>query len=242
MSNAMNRSQRPKVGDILVNEGIIEQRQLTAALAKQRQWGSRIGLTLVRLGFVTEEVLIRTLARQLGLAIVRLEGRRVAPEILDLVPSRIAEKHRCLPLFLKEDGGSRVLQMAIDDPADLEGLDELSFALGIEVQPVLVAPSDLEDALRRHYKGYSLASDTPADSPASIETRAFEGDGEHEEDELTFMDPVANAREPGAAGAVPPAVVLRALTQLLVEKGVLDRDELVARLKLLSSKGTDGAL
>ncbi|MCH2170017.1 hypothetical protein MK489_04465 [Myxococcota bacterium] len=230
MSNA-NQPQKPrKIGEFLIAEGVIDEGQLLAALAEQRQWGSRLGMTLVRLGFISEDQLIRTLGRQMGLATVRLEGKRIADELLAQVPLNIAEKHRCLPLFLKDLGGVQRLQMAVEDPADLAGLDELSFLLGNEIQPVLVAPSDLEDALRRHYREYSLVgmvngSPELGAAPEAASEKPAEG----------------VSATPSQTPVVEPAVMLRALVQLIVEKGIVEREELVERLERLSSGESETA-
>ena len=134
--------------------------------------------------------------------------------------------------------------------ADLEGLDELSFALGIDVQPVLVAPSDLEDALRRHYTGYSLVAEqepVPMRGRASNPTVESDPDFDDEEIELALVDAVVQTG-PHAAGAdgadaslsaAPPALLVRALAELLVEKGLVDRDEIIDRLNLLGTLESD---
>ena len=70
---------RPKLGELLVMAGAIDQIQLGAALADQRQFGHPLGATLVRMGFLDEEALIRTLARQLKLPIAWLRGMGICP-------------------------------------------------------------------------------------------------------------------------------------------------------------------
>ena len=61
-------------------------------------------MTLVLMGFLEEETLIRTLAAQLKLPVARIRGKRVNAEVVELVPVELAEKHRCLPLFVKSQG------------------------------------------------------------------------------------------------------------------------------------------
>jgi MSHA biogenesis protein MshE len=74
--------ERPKLGELLVMAGAIDQTQLGAALAEQRRFGRPLGATLVRMGFLDEEGLIRTLARQLKLPIAWLHGKWVEQEVL----------------------------------------------------------------------------------------------------------------------------------------------------------------
>ena len=222
----------PNIGVLLLREGLIDETQLAVALAEQRQWGHRVGEELVRLGFLSEADLIRVLGRQMGLPIVRLAGRRIDSEVLDLVAQGLAEKHRCIPLFLREEGGSRVLKLAVEDPANVTLLDELRFALGVAFTPVLVAPTDLDDALRRHYRGVmEQASADPLD-PADLVRSAEEALAPRESVGLQ----AGRAGHSGRVPAVPNAVTLRALAQLLVEKGVLGREELVERIEQLTSE------
>jgi type IV pilus assembly protein PilB len=294
---------RLKLGEMLLAKGLIKEEDLASALEEQRRWGKRLGMTLVLMGVLEEETLVRTLAAQLKLPVARIRGKRVNAEVIELVPVELAEKHRCLPLFVKEQGGSRELFLAMEDPSDLEAQGELGFRIGFRIRPVLVAPTELEDALQRHYHWTALmGSPGPADPPEPPPARAPVGPAEAEpeaaapegapleasdrEDSLAepFEDTepeLAAGRKPAEApgdtqpdppdieraaaelgafgedaqpaapreaspaperapaprtGAISPDVILRALSQLLVEKGVLTRDELVERLRSLAAK------
>jgi type IV pilus assembly protein PilB len=292
---------RLKLGEMLVAKGLISDTQLAAALGEQRRWGKRLGMTLVLMGYLEEEVLIRTLAAQLKLPVARIRGKRVNAEVIELVPVELAEKHRCLPLFMKDQGGSRELFLAMEDPSDLDAQGELGFRIGFRIRPVLVAPTELEDALQRHYHWAAVAGaaspplaplparvkdaapmplpekpeepfeDTEPELHAAAAAAAAAADGASapEEPGDTQPDPPDIERaaaelggfdEPGSAPsprrapaaraepapntaspAMSPDVILRALSQLLVEKGVLSREELVERLRVLAAKeASDG--
>ena len=157
---------RLKLGEMLVAKGLISEAQLANALGEQRRWGKRLGMTLVLMGFLEEEVLIRTLAAQLKLPVARIRGKRVNAEVVELVPVELAEKHRCLPLFVKSQDGARELFLAMEDPSDLDAQGELGFRIGFRIRPVLVAPTELEDALQRHYHWASLVGQASDTSPA----------------------------------------------------------------------------
>ena len=286
---------RLKLGEMLVAKGLISEQQLAAALGEQRRWGKRLGMTLVLMGYLEEETLIRTLAAQLKLPVARIRGKRVSNDVVELVPVELAEKHRCLPLFMKDQGGSRELFLAMEDPSDLDAQGELGFRIGFRIRPVLVAPTELEDALQRHYHWAAVAGSTspplaalpsrskdPAQTSlpekpeqpfedtepelhaAAVAADAAAAAAEVEEPGDTQPDPPdieraaaelggfderpsapASRRAPAAhaepapqvaSGAMSPDVILRALSQLLVEKGVLTRDELVERLRALAAK------
>lgn len=237
---------RPKVGEILVGAGLIDEAQLRAALGDQNNWGQRLGITLVKMGFVEERDLVRALAQQLQLPVVGLEGKRVPPEVLELVPVEFAEKHLCVPLFIKEGPGGRTLFVGMDDPGNLAAIDDLGFKTGLVIQPVLVAPSELCEAIDRFYRCVeerAVALDTP-DSGLDLEGAAFQRTGvEHtpnvEESLFPDLDEIASAAPaevPAQAPAEAPITpdpeegtnrtILRALCQLLVEKQVIDRREL----------------
>ena len=144
---------RPRVGEILVSAGIIDEMQLTAALAEQSRWGKRLGVTLIKMGMVEEGHLIRALAKQLDLPVASLAGKRILPEVIALVPARLASKHGVIPLFLKDDGPNGQLYLGMEDPSDLAVLDDLCFRTGIEIRPVMVGPSELGEAIERYYHG-----------------------------------------------------------------------------------------
>lgn len=144
---------RPRVGEILLAAGIIDEMQLQSALGEQKQWGRRLGVTLIKLGMVEEGHLIRALAKQLDLPVASLAGKRIPDDVIALVPSRVASKHGVIPLFKKGDGPSGQLFLGMEDPSNLEVLDDLSFRTGMEIHPVMIGPTELGEAIDRYYHG-----------------------------------------------------------------------------------------
>jgi type IV pilus assembly protein PilB len=143
---------RIRIGEILVRAGVIDQHQLNAALGEQRRWGKPLGATLVKLGFVEERDLVRGLASQLALPVASLEGKRIASAVLDLVPADMAQEYMVLPLFAKKDGRRTTLFLAMEDPGDLAVMDDLAFRTGMQVKPVMMAPSELAEGIDRYYR------------------------------------------------------------------------------------------
>jgi len=228
-------SERPKLGELLVMAGAIDQTQLGAALADQRKFRRPLGATLVKMGFLDEEALVRTLARQLKLPIAWLRGKWVEPEVLDLVPPETALKHRCLPLTVTDQGRGKTLHLAMQDPQDLETLDAVRFLVGHNVSPVLAAPSELEDALQRHYESSHLDEGTAARRPEVQEVPELlmfelKAQAATPETELDFEFGTG----PSDASLMSSQAVLSALTQLLkvlLEKGIISREEVAERLR-----------
>jgi MshEN domain len=143
---------KPKIGELLLAAGAINKVQLGAALADQRNFGRPLGSVLVQMGYLDEETLIRTLGDQLDLPVAWLRGTWVDPEVIDLVPAKLALKHRVLPLAEVLSDTGKLLYIGMQDPHDLEALDAIRFKVGHKIQPVLVPQSELDDALKRHYE------------------------------------------------------------------------------------------
>jgi type IV pilus assembly protein PilB len=141
---------RLPLGQILVEDGAIDRRQLRVGLEWQKRWNCRLGHALVHLGFAPEMVVLRALARQFHLPVVDLAGWDVDPEVLRLVPVRVQEQHALLPLELRRETRRGPLLVATSDPLDAAGLDAATFASGKIVRPVLACRSQIEVAIRRH--------------------------------------------------------------------------------------------
>lgn len=248
---------RDQLGQLLVSRQLVAPGELARALAEQEASGGRLGAILVRRGSVSEEELVRALAGQLRLPVARIRGKMVNSEVLELVPVEVAEKYRCLPLVRRRVEGVTQLFLALEDPSDRDALDELAFQLGVRIQPVLIGPAELEDALQRHYHGAAPmgSSDTLAPLPAPPATGAGDEGETETAPELPPPDPLlhpsprdSEATAPALGAGAPAAateptdrLVLRALSQLLVEKGVLGRDELVTRLRALADAAREPA-
>ena len=264
MSKAMARPEHKKLGETLVDAGLIDGFQLRSALADQKRWGNRLGKTLVKLGFVEEAPLMRHLSRLMGYPLAELRGREIEAEVLALIPSAVAEKNRCLPLFIEADGASRYLYLGMEEPADLDTLDSLQLRTGLEIFPVLIGFRELDAGLRCYY-GVGLDSDRNGDeaafdpgggpvgpdclrhgdealdaAPETTDAQAALAMADPEESfELGVMAPAAPGTDSAAAsptGETPTRRILQGLTQILIEKGILTRDELVAHVNALAAR------
>jgi hypothetical protein len=224
-------SRAPRLGEILIQEGLIERPDLERALSQRERFGNRLGRALVGLGLVDEGEMVRALSRRLGVPAARLEGKRIDPEVLALLPRELAERHGCLPLFTKREGGVEVLYLGMEEPGDLEAIDEVSFRAGLKVRPVTLAPSQLWAALERSYATES----SPSAAAPLAETPVESGDT------APLLASLENGASPAAQpdAPAPPTVatrtILRALTQLLIEKQVVGREELLERVRALAS-------
>src|SRR3989442_11534387 len=87
-----------KLGDILIQQGVIDEEKLIAALSDQRAFGGKLGRTLVDLGYVTEEQLVHALATQLGLDTIDLTQAEIAPDALSTLPFDACERYGVFPV------------------------------------------------------------------------------------------------------------------------------------------------
>jgi type IV pilus assembly protein PilB len=143
---------RVRIGEMLVQRGDIDTAQLQSALAHQRRWGGRLGHAIVQLGFMQERAVLETISEQLGVPYLEIADRAVPRQVLALVPEKLIRSRKVLPLEL-QGSGRRVLVVALADPADLRVIDEIAFATGMTVKPVLVAEFDVDRAIARLLDG-----------------------------------------------------------------------------------------
>jgi type II secretory ATPase GspE/PulE/Tfp pilus assembly ATPase PilB-like protein len=149
---------RRKLGELLVEQGVITRDQLQIALTEQDKTGQKIGKLLVDLGFVSEAVMRDFLGKSYKQESVDLKSVLPDPEAIRLVPKNLALKHRLLPIAF--DSGKRLLVVAMADIFDVKAIDNLVVALGgqLEVKPVLAGEAEISNAIDRVY-GYDLSLD-----------------------------------------------------------------------------------
>jgi type IV pilus assembly protein PilB len=155
---------RVLLGRLLLDAGQISEAQLRSAMSHQDRWGSRIGESLVSLGYLSERGMLEALGRQLGLPFMEIGERRIPAPVLALVPAAVIRRRRVLPVaLLHEHGRTGPLVLAVSDPSDSACLDEVAFASGLDVRPVLAGKKDLEQAIDRHFTGGPRSIELPPD-------------------------------------------------------------------------------
>jgi MSHA biogenesis protein MshE len=143
---------RPRVkirlGDLLVQQGIISEEQLIKALAAQKESGRKLGVMLTELGHVTENQLLSFLSQHLKVPLVDIGKHNVSLAAVNMLPEVHARRHRALVL---EDKGDRLL-VAMSDPADLAALDVLSGLLPKPIDVAVVSDTQLILAYDNFYR------------------------------------------------------------------------------------------
>ena len=166
-----------RLGQLLLEDGLVTAAQLDQAVARQRASGERLGSVLVRLGFLTEDQLVIALSRQYGLPALAPARLDADPEALRLVPAQIARKYQVLPI----ERTGEALTLAMADPTDVNALDDMAFMTNLTVRPLVAAPRLIRQALERlgDTAGGALAS-AVADAERSLDGDAEVGRGDDE--------------------------------------------------------------
>ncbi len=144
---APHASASERIGDLLVREGVITSEQLGKALQEQKQNGTRVGYSLVKLGFVQEIELTKMLAKQHKMPAVDLSRFEVDPKIAKMIPADLAQKNLVVPL--KRDG--RTLTVAMADPSNLGVLEDLKFITRYDIFPVIAGEYTLRNLIEKMY-------------------------------------------------------------------------------------------
>lgn len=163
-----------RLGEFLLQLGLITPLQLNQALQCQQIFGGKLGVHLLEQGFVREEDLVAGLSRALGRpGLGRKELLQLPPEVLELLPPRVAVKYRLIPVGLQQ----RQLRVATAEANNLRLLDEVAFITGYAIEPLVVPERLLAEALERYYQlppstsGLLLA---PAQQPLEVTSAAGE--------------------------------------------------------------------
>jgi len=250
---------RKRLGEILVQAGVLAEPQLRAALTEQRRWGGPLGRILVDMKLISEEAMVQALSHQLNLPAVNLDQKTIQTEAIDAIPGELAEQLSVVPFALQ----GKFLDLAMSDPTNVSTIDTLRTRTRLNIRPYLAGPKALERALAKHYgRGLGAAIELQP-GPPTITASAV--------DELPLNSRVLGATSDSFVGPMPTAVrrdrelvaelaardlerarevaelrarvdqlealvardedVLRKLLALLTDKGVATRDELRDRLK-----------
>lgn len=141
-------AKRKKFGEVLVEEGVLDQKTLDLALEKQHNSGKRLGQILEEQNVISERDIALVLARQFGLKTVKnIVGHSFSDQLLSLVDSDTALQKMIFPLRLEE----KTLYLAMVNPLDMDTLDTLTFGTGLRIIPYLTTPNEIHAAINKHY-------------------------------------------------------------------------------------------
>ncbi|MDE7130572.1 MAG: Flp pilus assembly complex ATPase component TadA [Lachnospiraceae bacterium] len=138
-----------RLGDVLVNSGVISAEDLEKGLARQKGSGRKLGEVLVDEGIVTEENIARALSDQLHYDMIDLQNVEIEEEVLKLVPANVLKKYKVLPFEYSQD--TMMLRVAMADPMDIAALDDINIITNMQVEPVVATTRGVMLAIDRYY-------------------------------------------------------------------------------------------
>ena len=203
-----------RIGDFLVDAKLITREQLQRAQEEQRTHGGRLGYHLVKLGFIEELVLARSLARRYKVPAVDLTRSEVDPALVRLIPPDVAVQHLVLPL--KREG--RSLYVAMADPTNLRVVDDLKFRTRSDIIPVIAGEYTLRTMIEQMYPAQTSA-DTEAMDSLLDEIDFGDTDVEMVEEE---EEDITTAALTVAVNEAPVVKLINAILADAVHKGASD--------------------
>jgi type IV pilus assembly protein PilB len=138
---------RRRLGDLLVETGLMTRDKLKEALQVQQGTVKRLGQVLVGMGFVTEEEIAFALAMQLKIPFIDLADYLIKTEVIESIPEEVCQKYICIPIDWKDN----VLHVSMADPLDLNIIKDLQFITGFNVQPAISTATQIFDRIQAHY-------------------------------------------------------------------------------------------
>ncbi len=249
-----------RLGDLLVKAKVVSESQLKAALAEQQKWGGKLGEILVRMELVTEDMLVKALSKQLGVPAVNLEAvQGVPPHVRSKIPVDTARDLVALPLQLRDEGKTLVVAMA--EPQNLRHLDTIRSLSRCKIVPQIAGRQAIARAFGRFYDGAGELEDVEGsfklvDSQGhTLIKSAEEIASKRKATRDAIPSPVPQAAPRSASLSDVPASTapngkspteqlkaiedaqrkevgaLKAMVELLIEKGVFTREEYLAKVK-----------
>ncbi|MBP2674928.1 MAG: type secretion system protein GspE, partial [Deltaproteobacteria bacterium] len=167
---------KKRLGELLVEAGLLSEKDLTKALSEQRSRRGKLGEMIVSLGLASEAEIAQTLSTQLGITLLDLPNTPVEPQAIELIGEKVARKHLIVPISIDQ----KELQIAMADPLSFEAFEDVRFASGYTIRPFLATRADILWAIDQHYHlGSSLTTIVKdiADE-RMVEVVGDQGDGE----------------------------------------------------------------
>lgn len=136
-----------KIGQLLLEKGLINEHQLEQALEEQKLTGKLLGRVFVDMGVVKEDDILQILGARSGFGVVKLKDMKIPKEVLDKVPASVAKIYTVLPVSLE----GNQLTIAIADPLNVTAFDDLRFTLGMNIKGMVASDVEIKEEIQRYY-------------------------------------------------------------------------------------------
>jgi type IV pilus assembly protein PilB len=174
---------RKRLGDILIEAGLIDPQKLQEAIELQKISKERLGKILVQFGYVSEEEIMRTLSHQLHIPFIDLSKQILDKKLILVVPQNVAENYLLVPI----SENKKILTVAMADPLNILAIDELTIRTKMTIDPVIALEAEIRRAIEELYGGSFLTqSDGGAEAGGGEEEK-----GESAPEEETEEGPIS---------------------------------------------------
>lgn len=164
---------RIRLGDVLIQKGLITSEQLDKALEEQKKSGGLLGETMVTLGIVSEDTLIDTLCEQLGIEYLDLRKIEEIPDdIVALISEDLIKKYTVMPVKMSDKQANTIV-VAMADPMNIVAIDDISIFTGLQIEPVLSTTSQIKakiDAIFGQQQAQDIAEQYKKEQEAYYDT------------------------------------------------------------------------
>ncbi len=150
---------RRKLGEVLIETGLINVEHLKDALKTQRDTGKRLGDLLVEKKYISEEEMALALALQLKIEYIDLNEYTIESRILEIIPRETATRFTCVGINISNN----LLEVAMADPLDLNMIKDLQFVTGYKIKPAISTASQIQDILQKHYNPVKSLSEVTSE-------------------------------------------------------------------------------
>jgi len=144
----MKRIINKQLGELLVERGVIDSRQLEKALSFQKEKGGLIGEILVELGFAKEEDIAQSLTAQYGFPFLPLSNYEIGSDVINIVPARVARQYVLIPI----DKIGNNLTLAMSNPLNINAIEDIELLSSCSIQTFVSTSSDIKKAIEKYYK------------------------------------------------------------------------------------------
>ncbi|MBU2624663.1 MAG: Flp pilus assembly complex ATPase component TadA, partial [candidate division Zixibacteria bacterium] len=175
-----------RIGDILIEKGVITEEILQQTLTIQTKTGKKLGEVLVDEKFITENDLAEAISERLGVPKLSLENISIDPDLVKLIGYEIAKKHRLVPVFKL----GNTLTVAMADPLDVVAMDELRYLTKLRINRVVSTNSSVMAAIEEHYSMKDSLDKALEDAIRQKEADLLEADPDQRDEALAGEAPV----------------------------------------------------
>ena len=168
-----------KLGELLVETGLLSREKLKETLEAQKGTGKRLGRLLIERGLISEEEIAFALAMQLKIPFMDLRDCDITAEVMKTIPEHICQKFFCVPIDRKDN----ILHVSMADPLDLNMMKELQFITGLNIQPAISTASQIIEEVHRYYHPDSVVDEVNQELAKEEFLEFYPEEEEVEEDE-----------------------------------------------------------